>query len=118
MVIHKSSGKIPYFKIRNDLIDPDLVGGYLTALQSLGNELISKTSSMKEVTFEDFQIKLEDGEYTRIALILLKNPSKSIATFISNIMTNFIEKFEVVFNKKLRNWDGSLNSFKSLDFMV
>ena len=118
LVIDRDSGKLLYNFIRDDFFDPDIIAGFLTAIQGFSNEIISKGSPIEEISYKDFQIKFEDAEYTRIVAIFLKNPNNSISPVVSNKMKDFITQFELKYSEKLCDWKGNLDNFIEADNIV
>lgn len=108
MIIMKKSGVV---LIANSFIEEDLegdlIGGFLTAIQSFGLEISKKETSMKKLSYQDFEIEIEDGNYIRIALILQGQP----IPLISQKLNNFCSNFESHFESLLQNFDGDISLF-------
>ncbi|NHI93997.1 MAG: hypothetical protein EAX96_16025 [Candidatus Lokiarchaeota archaeon] len=112
MVIHKGTGLTIYEKaFFKPFIDPDLVGGFLTAIQSFGSEISSTETSMKKLVYKNFQIEIEDGDYIRTALILNGEPTEHLLKQLQK----YVKEFENTFRENLINWSGNLQVFKSKD---
>ncbi|MHA1798461.1 MAG: hypothetical protein ACTSVY_08420, partial [Candidatus Helarchaeota archaeon] len=109
MVIHKETGLTIYEKgFYGTEFDPDLIGGFLTAIQNFGSEISSQETAMKKLVYKDFQIELEDGDYIRAALILNGEPTKYL---IKNLL-KFVNSFENTFRDELQDWAGNLKIFR------
>ncbi|MFX1452507.1 MAG: hypothetical protein ACFFCM_16845 [Promethearchaeota archaeon] len=115
LIMSKDSGKVLYNHIRDELISADLVGGFLTAIQDFGNELFSKDSPIRELSYRDFKIKIEEGKYTKVVIILLNNPNELIAHSISERMRDFIISFELIYRTNLECWNGRTDLFEDAD---
>ncbi len=118
LIMSKESGKVLYSHISDELIDPDLIGGFLTAIQDFGNELFSKESPIKELCYKDFKIKIEDGKYTRVVMVLLDNPNELFKKSISEKMRDFLFSFELIYRNKLQKWNGRIDGFDDVDSLL
>ncbi|MHA1384473.1 MAG: hypothetical protein ACTSR3_12025 [Candidatus Helarchaeota archaeon] len=118
LITSKDSGKVLYNHIRNELISPDLIGGFLTAIQSFGSEIILKNSPIKELCYKDFQIKVEEGKYTNVIAVLLENPNSLITHSIVEKMRDFIISFELIYRENLKDWDGRIDIFEEADSLL
>jgi len=109
MVITKISGVVltAYSFIEEEL-EGDLIGGFLTAIQSFGLEISKKETPMKKLSYQDFEIELEDGEYVRIALISQGQP----IPLLRQKLTEFCNRFESYFHSDLENFHGDITEFK------
>jgi hypothetical protein len=88
-------------------LDPDLISGFLTAVQSFGSELSSEKTEMKKLAYKDFEIELNVGDYVRAALFLAGPATKWL---INNLVT-FINSFEQQFGEVLKDWHGDVTKF-------
>jgi len=88
-------------------LDPDLISGFLTAVQSFGSELSSEKTEMKKLAYKDFEIELNVGDYVRAALFLAGPGTKWL---IKTLMT-FINSFEQQFSTALKDWHGDVTVF-------
>jgi hypothetical protein len=108
LVIHKASGTCLFFKsYGKTAVDPDLITGFLTAIQSFGAEM-SGNKAMEELTWQDYQLVLGEGELIRVALVLASKASMILKTLVPQ----FVAKYEATYADKLRNWRGDLTSFR------
>ncbi|NVM53483.1 MAG: winged helix-turn-helix transcriptional regulator, partial [Candidatus Helarchaeota archaeon] len=109
LILDNNSGIALFEKDLGDMrINPDLVGGFLHALQSFGREISEKESSMKTLTYENYQFQIENGEYVRAALILQGTPN----LFLISRLKILVKKFEEKFKNHLINFTGNLRLFE------
>ena len=109
MILDKKSGICVFEKNIGDLkINPDLIGGFLHALQSFGQELSESDDAMKRLTYESFQFQIETGNFVRAALILRGTPN----LFIVITLERFVKQFELNFEMDLKAFSGNMDQFK------
>jgi len=114
LVLHKGSGTCIFFKsLGAETADPDLISGFLSAVQSFGKE-IKYQQSLNEITYGDKMLLLSDGNYIRVALILGKKGSMVLRRNI----TRYIKMFEGRFGHLLPEWRGDLHEFHDSDDLV
>jgi hypothetical protein len=114
MIIHKSTGTALYFKsFADESLDPDLISGFLSAVQSFGKEIKSQ-KSLNELSYGDKVLLFSDGEYIRVTLVL----GKTASPYLKRNLAEFIGKFEVANLKKLQNWKGQLNIFQEAGDLI
>ncbi|NVM01219.1 MAG: hypothetical protein HWN67_02710 [Candidatus Helarchaeota archaeon] len=111
LVVQKHTGVTFYRgKLGSDEeLDPFLVSGFLSAISSFGTELSldKKETMMKKLTYEDFEINLEDGEYIRAALLSHGKGTE----FLSDKLKQFVGQFEEKFITEIINWSGKMSVF-------
>jgi hypothetical protein len=108
LVLDKKSGLTIFERNLGDLkINPDLVGGFLHALQSFGFEISAKETSMKTLSYENYQFQIETGDYVRAALILRGVPN----AFIISKLQDFVKQFEQIFGEKVLHFSGDMETF-------
>nr|MDO8114005.1 hypothetical protein [Candidatus Sigynarchaeota archaeon] len=108
LIIHKASGTCLFFKsYGKTTVDPDLITGFLTAIQSFGAEM-SGNKAMEELTWQDYQLVLGEGALIRIALVLASKASG----ILKGLVPQFVAKYEALYRDKLQNWRGDLTSFR------
>lgn len=108
LVLDKKSGITLFERNLGDLkINPDLVGGFLHALQSFGTEISAKETSMKTLSYENYQFQIETGEYIRAALIMRGSPN----TFIISKLQDFVKQFELKFGGTVLHFTGDMQAF-------
>ncbi len=114
LVLHKGSGTCIFFKsFGGETIDPDLISGFLSAVQSFGKE-IKYQQSLNEITYGDKMLLLSDGENIRVALVLGKKGSM----VLRRNLTRFIKMFEGRFGHVLPEWRGDLQVFRDSDDLI
>ena len=114
LVLYKGTGMCIFFKsFGSEEIDPELIGGFLSAVSSFGREMESQ-EALNEITYGDKMLLLSDGDYIRVALVLNKKPS----TILNEHLKEFIEIFEKVYENDLPNWRGQLNLFRNAGEIV
>jgi len=112
IIIDKKSGLTLFEKNLGDLrINPDLVGGFLHALQSFGLEIDRQETSMRTLTYENFQFQIETGAYVRAALILRGSPNDYIIAHLKE----FVGQFESNFKDQIRMFTGNMEAFQSVN---
>ncbi|MHA1359028.1 MAG: hypothetical protein ACTSRC_12975 [Candidatus Helarchaeota archaeon] len=111
MIIYKENGLVMYTHAFGKVeFDSDLVGGFLTAIQSFGMELSQKETPVTKLAYKDFELELRDGDYMRAALVLAGKGTDLIRTRLKA----FVKDFEQKFKNKLKAWDGNIDPFKNL----
>ncbi|MFX0032368.1 MAG: hypothetical protein ACFE8V_09085 [Promethearchaeota archaeon] len=118
MIIHKDVGVSIFNKqISLDVIDSDLISGFLQAISQFRKEL-SKTPTDESKGFEmdyyDFKIIMTDGDFIRVALILERSPSDQL----KENQTAFTTTFETKYKAYLERFTGDLTPFKDADSLI
>jgi len=109
LVLYKETGTCVYFKsYGSEQIDPELIGGFLTAVSSFGREMVAQ-EALNEISYGDKMLLLADGEYIRIALVLTKKAS----LILRRNLKEFISVFEKTYKDVLPNWRGQLAHFRT-----
>ncbi len=112
MVIEKRAGLTIFSKKFGTFeMDTDLVSGFLTAIQSFGMEVTKKETSMRKLSYQDFEIEIEEGDYIRAALVL----QGKITKYLVRNLFDYLKKFENTFVDNLQNFDGNITTFSSAD---
>ena len=115
MIIDKKSGVVLFEKnITNLHLDPDLIGGFLHALQSFGMEIAASETSMKTLSYESYQFQIETGDYTRVALIIRGTPNQYLITKLNEFTT----QFEQAFNDQIQHFSGHTKAFEAAEDLV
>ncbi|MHA1266922.1 MAG: hypothetical protein ACTSRS_16915 [Candidatus Helarchaeota archaeon] len=115
LILDKNSGLTLYEKNLGKLdINPDLIGGFLHALQSFGTELASSEQSMKTLSYEKYQFQIESGNYVRAALILQGTPNQ----FLKEKLKRFVELFESQFKNYILHFSGNMSVFQSTSQII
>jgi len=118
MIIHKDVGVSIFNKqISLDVIDSDLVSGFLQAISQFRRELSKTpmgTSKGFEMDYYDFKIIITDGDYIRVALILEKSPSEQL----KENQTAFTNAFETKYKAYIERFTGDLSPFTDADSLI
>ncbi|MHA1380928.1 MAG: hypothetical protein ACTSRG_21385 [Candidatus Helarchaeota archaeon] len=118
LITGKDAGKVLYNYVKDEMISPDLIGGFLFAIQGFGGEIVAKDSPIKELCYKDFQIRVEEGKYTNVVAVLLENPDKLMTHSVSEKMRDFIISFELIYRSALKNWEGRTDIFQETESLV
>ncbi|MFX1588774.1 MAG: hypothetical protein ACFFC1_11505, partial [Promethearchaeota archaeon] len=114
LVLYKGTGTCVFFKsYGSEQIDPELIGGFLTAVSSFGKEMVAQ-EALNEISYGDKMLLLADGEFIRVALVLDKKASLILRTHLKE----FIEVFEKTYKDFLPNWRGQLAYFRNAGQIV
>lgn len=90
------------------LLQPDLITGFLSAIQSFAGEIMKKETKMRSLSFAEFNIELFEGEFARLALFL-KGP---ITSDLRIKCSHSLGAFEKQFKAELMEFDGKISRFK------
>ena len=72
LVLYKGTGTCIFFKsYGSEQIDPELIGGFLSAVSSFGKEMATQ-ETLNEISYGDKMLLLADGGLIRVALVLGK----------------------------------------------
>ncbi|MBD3197703.1 MAG: hypothetical protein GF317_21805 [Candidatus Lokiarchaeota archaeon] len=109
LILTKEGGVPVFSKSLADVpIDESLVSGFLSAISSFGEEIGYKMKKQKggleELSYRQFKITMDEGQYIRTALLLLKRPSDSIKIKL----TEFNKSFEASFKSRLVKYTGEV----------
>ncbi|MHA1997635.1 MAG: hypothetical protein ACTSU9_05910, partial [Promethearchaeota archaeon] len=109
LIIMKNEGVAIFSKSMADVpIDASLISGFLTAISSFGTEIGSKMKGEKggleELSYRQFKIILNEGTYTKVAILLLKRPSDSL----KEKLRIFNQEFEKRFHKEVSHFVGAV----------
>ncbi|MHA2013482.1 MAG: hypothetical protein ACTSWG_14025 [Candidatus Helarchaeota archaeon] len=121
MVIEQSTGSSIYnYSFGSRKFDPDLIAGFLTAILSFkDSSKIKDTSHLTsspgfELSYANFKIFLNSGNFINTALILDHNPSDNLKSKLND----FIQTFEHTFHSELSSYSGHIKPFKAADKLV
>ncbi len=96
-------------------LDPDLVSGFLTAVQSFGVELTSdQEAGMKKLAYKNFEIEMNVGDRIRAALFLIGESTK----YLIKAVVELINKFEQTYEDALKDWHGDITQFENASGIV
>lgn len=115
MVINKNSGLSLYeHNFKEKALNPNLVSGLLTGIQSFGSELANEETSMTRLAYKNFEIAIEERDKVRGSLILKGSPTESI----TKTLKLFTLKFELKFKNELENWKGNVTIFGTASELI
>lgn len=110
LLLDKRAGLTIFEKAFYDLdINPDLIGGFLHALQSFGTELSKSETSIKTLTYENYKFQIATGNYIRAALIMRGNPNQ----FVITRLEVFVKRFEEKYKDFLVHFTGDISRFRA-----
>ncbi len=120
MILYKETGITIYnHSFQERTFDPDLISGFLTAIASFQTGSHIKTgkdaiTSGFELTYANFIILVEEGNYTRVGLILDQKPSSELRQSLRKFLNLFENKYE----KELKQFSGYIKPFKNSGKLV
>ncbi|NHJ23239.1 MAG: hypothetical protein EAX89_01595 [Candidatus Lokiarchaeota archaeon] len=120
IIILTSDGGVPCFSksLADVPIDETLISGFLSAISSFGQEIGSKITEgvggLEELSYRQFKIILNEGKYTRVALLLLRRPSNSL----KEKLKFFNHFFEEVYKERLISFSGEVFDDASVTKMI
>ncbi|MHC1590625.1 MAG: hypothetical protein ACXQS8_00905, partial [Candidatus Helarchaeales archaeon] len=115
MIIDRNTGvSIHSHYFTEKELDTDLVGGFLTAIQSFGMEISEKDTKMKRLAYEHFEIELKTGKFITVALITQGYPDKLTLKRVDDFLDTFEKKYE----NELENFVGNLTPFEGVAKLV
>ncbi|NHI93936.1 MAG: hypothetical protein EAX96_15715 [Candidatus Lokiarchaeota archaeon] len=88
-------------------VDSHLIGGFLHAIQNFGTQMLQEASSMRRLSYQNFEILLDDELNVIVALLLKGKPSDNI----SKKLRIFVTEFESRFKEEFKIWNGDLKYF-------
>lgn len=114
IIDHTSGVNLYQHNFAGKSLDPDLISGFLTAVQSFGVELSSERTEMKKLAYKNFEIELNIGDHVRAALFLMGQSSK----WLVKTLVTFINAFEQKFGDVLKDWHGDVSKFTATPTLV
>ena len=84
-----------------------LISGFLNAIQDMGTQLLDDASSMRRLSYKNYEILLDDEKDIIAALLLKGKPSDNI----SKRLRIFVTEFETRFKNEIKIWNGNLRHF-------
>ena len=109
LLIHKVSGLCLFnHKFGPGKFDPDLMSGFLQAIQSFGSEISSSDDAgMRRLSYKDFEISLEEGAQVRVALVGVGK----ITNLLQDRLLDFVKLFSSQFQAELAEFRGNVAVF-------
>ncbi len=109
MVISKDSGMcLTEIGTEDSDVEPDLVSGFLSAIQSFGMELSKEDVPMKKIAYKNLEIELYAGQATICALLARGETT----AHLRSLLQQFSSTFELRFSDVLSGWNGDVTLFK------
>ena len=116
LIIYKLSGLCLFsYKFSPGEFDPDLISGFLQAIQSFGSEFsTSQESGMKRLSYKDFEIIIEEGEFIRVALVGIGK----ITSYLDDRLKDFVTLFSDQFREDLVRFEGRIEQFRPAEAII
>ena len=116
LIIYKLSGLCLFsYKFSPGEFDPDLLSGFLQAIQSFGTEFSSsQEAGMRGLSYKDFEIIIEEGEYVRVALVGLGK----ITGYLEDRLKDFVTLFSDQFRDDLAKFEGRIEQFRPAEVLI
>ncbi|MHA1369350.1 MAG: hypothetical protein ACTSRA_06510, partial [Promethearchaeota archaeon] len=90
-----------------DLIEPQLIGGFISAITSFGGQF-DKEAKLRTLEYQSFKILLEETEMGRYTLLIEGEDHKTI----HDLFNEFIMKFESEYIEEMEKFVGNTEGFK------
>ncbi|MHA2186462.1 MAG: Ig-like domain-containing protein, partial [Promethearchaeota archaeon] len=110
-LILTKDGGIPVFSksLAEVPIDETLISGFLSAISSFGVEIGSKIQKsegggLEELSYKQFKIIINEGNYVKVALLLLRRPQESL----KKKLKSFNNIFEETYKERLVAFSGEM----------
>ncbi|MHA1649582.1 MAG: hypothetical protein ACTSYB_05255 [Candidatus Helarchaeota archaeon] len=114
LFIYKLSGITLYeYKFRKTDLPPDLISGFLSAIQSFGTELSKEETSMKKIAYKNMEIEIISGQYLVCAILV----DGTMRPYLRDILVEFTNELEKQYESELKNWTGDVTPFQKLDII-
>ncbi|MFX1295607.1 MAG: hypothetical protein ACFFD2_12250, partial [Promethearchaeota archaeon] len=115
IITYNKSGIIIFqHNFTNEILNNELIGGFLSAIQSFGSEITKKDTSMRKLEYEQFSIQLEKGKNTMSALIT----SGYTTTYDIKNLKEFVVTFEEKFKRELKEFNGNVSPFNETETLI
>ena len=116
LIIYKLSGLCLFsYKFSPGEFDPDLISGFLQAIQSFGSEFsTSQESGMRRLSYKDFEISIEEGEFIRVALVGIGK----ITSYLNDRTKDFVTLFSAQFREDLAHFEGRIEQFRPAEEII
>lgn len=116
LIIYKLSGLCLFsYKFSPGEFDPDLMSGFLQAIQSFGTEFSSsEEAGMRRLSYKDFEITIEEGEFVRVALVGIGK----ITNFLQEQLKDFVILFSSQFRDDLAHFEGRVEQFRPAEAII
>jgi hypothetical protein len=112
--IVEDSGIVLFHRVFDEIVDANLFGGMMSALNSFAEELTTSGLSSFEVSNKLFSL-LKVGNYIFIANTSKKRKLKKLNQELELIKNKFFENYE---EELLLNWNGDTNLFEDFSLQI
>jgi hypothetical protein len=112
--ILEDSGIVLFHRVFDEIVDVNLFGGMMSALNAFAEELTTSGLSSFEVSNKLFSL-LKDGNYLFIANTSKKRKLKKLNKELELIKNKF---FEIYKEDLLYNWNGDTNLFEDFSQQI
>jgi hypothetical protein len=120
LIIHKNTGLCIFSQKFIEIeLDPSLISGFLTAINSFRSEIVSSSNGTVdlegknfEIDYGSFRILYVEGNFVNVALILTEQANE----YLKSMLNDLTSKYEMKFERILIEWTGEaekINIIKS-----
>ncbi|MFX1296604.1 MAG: hypothetical protein ACFFD2_17325 [Promethearchaeota archaeon] len=108
IIFHKKRGTtLEAIRWTSQTIDPDLISGLISAIDSFGSSL-SDSTGLEEISYKGFFISFVESDFIKACLLLNESPSPRL----KELFIFAINKWESMFKDILENFSGDIKPFK------
>jgi hypothetical protein len=114
LVVHLASGRCLFSRTigSEEGADPNLVSGFLSANQSLINEVFkNKTAGLRFADYGEYKVISDVGKHVMATLFATETAGEEL----KDTLRSFTADFEKKFGKTLETWDGDMKAFDGAD---
>ncbi|MEM2637011.1 MAG: hypothetical protein QXL15_01535, partial [Candidatus Korarchaeota archaeon] len=109
IILEKGTGiSLVEYAIDKKEIDSQLIGGFISAISSFGEELSGK-SGIAGIEYKNFYLAVADGERIRVIFALSERPSNEF----NERALNLVKEFEMQYRNELDSFSGNIDPFRS-----
>jgi len=119
LAIHKTSGVALWKEnVRGMKVDEMLISGFMQAIMSFMGDLKKSEDQIKEeamvIDYMDYKLMVQDGQYSRIILILNSEPS----SYLKEEIKEFSRRFEERYSEDLKSFKGKIEAFRNYGDLI
>jgi hypothetical protein len=115
LTVHLGSGLAVYSRSlgTEESVDPNLISGFLTANQSIMNQVFKgkAPSGLRFADYGEYKVVSHVGKYVMSALF----GTEAAGEELQGVLAQFTEEFEKKYGKELESWHGDTDVFKDAD---
>jgi hypothetical protein len=115
LTVHLGSGLAVYSRSlgTEESVDPNLISGFLTANQSIMNQVFKgkASSGLRFADYGEYKVVSHVGKYVMSALF----GTEAAGEELQGVLTQFTDEFEKKYGKELETWRGDTDVFKDAD---